>query len=132
MNDFLIYASALFLAPFMAAILNFILMLVLSPVTDFLKNKHKERLLDVALFIQSFCGAFLLVIIIKKLLNIFALDLNWIFIIALVVLFVVNGLRRIKATLSSGDQRNIFFETYQVIADVIGILAAYFVLFLLV
>ena len=121
MKDFLIYLLFLFLAPFIAGFFGFLLLLIFSPITNIFKAKHKEKLLGAVLFAQSICATFLTVIFIGIILNIFTLNLTWIFITPLIVFFAINGARRVRA---SSDQARIF-EIHETIADISGLLIGF-------
>jgi ABC-type multidrug transport system permease subunit len=125
MKDFLIYTLVLFLAFFMSQFFGFILMFIGSFITDLsrilFKTKDRGKFFDVILFIQALCATFLTVIIIKIILNIFMLNLGWIFITVLITFFVINGIRRIRV--SMGQDR--IFEIYETIADIAGILIGF-------
>ncbi|MCK9597074.1 hypothetical protein M0R19_07870 [Candidatus Pacearchaeota archaeon] len=124
MINFLLYILALFLAPFVAGFLNFIFLIVFARVIDLLKRKNKEKILNIVLSIESFCAAFLTIIFLDRLLNTFKLNINWFFVIALIVLFLINGITRIRKT----TNQDRLFEIYETIADIVGILLGFLII----
>ncbi|MDD4661858.1 MAG: hypothetical protein PHG24_01075 [Candidatus Pacebacteria bacterium] len=127
MIDFLIYALALFLAPFLNGLLSLILTIIFAPIIGLLKKKNNEKLLDIVFSIESFCSTFLTTILLDKLLNIFNLNINWLFIILFISIILINGMQRIKKTIN----RDKLFEIYETVGDILGILAGSIVLLLL-
>ena len=127
MIDFLIYALALFLAPFLNGLLSFILIIIFAPIIGLLKRKNNEKLLNTAFSIESFCSTFLTIILLDKLLNIFNLNINWLFVILFIAIILINGIQRIRKT----TNRDKLFEIYETVGDVLGILAGSIVLLLL-
>lgn len=124
MREFLIYALFLFLAPFIAGFWNVILMVLGAGIVDIFKIRKHKKLFNIFLFIESLCATFLTVFLIRIVLEVLSLHINWIFITILIVFFVINGLRRIEKS----DNQDRSFEIYEVLADVVGILLAFFLL----
>jgi membrane-associated HD superfamily phosphohydrolase len=127
MIDFLIYALALFLAPFLNGLLSFVLIIIFAPVIGLLKRKNNEKLLNIVFSIESFCSTFLTIILLDKVLNIFSLGINWLFVILFIVIMLINGMQRIKNT----TNRDKLFEIYETVGDALGILSGFIVLLLL-
>jgi hypothetical protein len=127
MIDFLIYALALFLAPFLNGLLSLILTITFVPIIGLLKRKNNEQLLNTAFSIESFCSTFLTIIFLDKALNIFSLGINWLFVILFIVIMLTNGIQRIK----NSTNQDKLFEIYETVGDVLGILSGFMVLFLL-
>jgi len=127
MIDFLIYALALFLAPFLNGLLSLILTITFAPIIGLLKRKNNEQLLNTAFSIESFCSTFLTIIFLDKALNIFSLGINWLFVILFIVIMLINGTQRIKNTTNQDK----LFEIYETIGDVLGISSGFIVLLLL-
>jgi len=127
MIDFLIYALALFLAPFLNGLLSLILTITFAPIIGLLKRKNNEQLLNTAFSIESFCSTFLTIIFLDKALNIFSLGINWLFVILFIVIMLTNGIQRIK----NSTNQDKLFEIYETVGDVLGILSGFMVLFLL-
>lgn len=127
MIDFLIYALSLFLAPFLNGLLFFVLTIIFAPIVGLLKRKNNEKLLNIAFSIESFCSTFLTIIFLDKVLNIFNLGINCLFVILFIVIMLINGMQRIKNTTNQDK----LFEIYETVGDVLGILAGFIVLLLL-
>jgi hypothetical protein len=127
MIDFLIYALALFLAPFLNGLLSFVLIIIFAPVIGLIKRKNNEKVLNIVFSIESFCSTFLTIIFLDKVLNIFNLGINWLFVILFIVIMLINGIQRIKNTTNQDK----LFEIYETVGDVLGILAGFIVLLLL-
>ncbi len=127
MIDFLIYALALFLAPFLNGLLSFVLIIIFAPVIGLLKRKNNEKVLNITFSIESFCSTFLTIILLDKALNIFSLGINWLFVILFIVIMLINGTQRIKNTTNQDK----LFEIYETIGDVLGISSGFIVLLLL-
>ena len=127
MIDFLIYAVALLLAPFLNGLLSLILTIIFAPILGSLKRKNNEKLLNTVFSIESLCSTFLTTILLDKLLNIFNLNMNWLFIILFIAIILINGMQRIKNTTNQDK----LFEIYETVGDVSGILAGSIVLLLL-
>ncbi|MDD3940623.1 MAG: hypothetical protein PHQ01_03585 [Candidatus Pacebacteria bacterium] len=127
MIDFLIYALALFLAPFLNGLLSLILTITFAPIIGLLKRKNNEQLLNTAFSIESFCSTFLTIIFLDKALNIFSLGINWLFVILFIVIMLTNGIQRIK----NSTNRDKLFEIYETVGDVLGISSGFIVLLLL-
>jgi len=127
MIDFLIYALALFLAPFLNGLLSLVLTILFTPIIGLLKRKNNEKLLNAAFSIESLCSTFLTTILLDKLLNIFNLNINWLFVILFIAIILINGIQRIKKTTNQDK----LFEIYEIVGDVSGILAGSIVLLLL-
>ena len=127
MIDFLIYALALLLAPFLNGLLSLVLTIVFAPIVGLLKRKNNEKLLNTVFSIESLCSTFLTTILLDKLLNIFNLNINWLFVILFITIILINGIQRIKKTANQDK----LFEIYETVGDVLGILAGSIVLLLL-
>lgn len=127
MIDFLIYALALFLAPFLNGLLSLILIIIFAPIIGLLKRKNNEKLLNTVFSIESLCSTFLTTILLDKLLNIFNLNINWLFIILFIAIILINGIQRIRNTTNQDK----IFEVYETVGDVSGILAGSIFLLLL-
>jgi magnesium-transporting ATPase (P-type) len=128
MVNFLLYTLALFSAPFISGFLSLILLTIFARIIGLLKRKRKEKLLNITFSIISFCSTFLTIIFLDKLLSIFKLGINWLFIIALIILVSINGIARIRKT----TNQDRLFEINETIADIAGILASYLALILLI
>ena len=126
MIDFLIYALALFLAPFLNGLLSLILTIIFAPIIGLLKRKNNEQLLNTAFSTESFCSTFLTIIFLDKALNIFSLGINWLFVILFIVIMLTNGIQRIK----NSTNQDKLFEIYETVGDVLGILSGFIVLLL--
>ena len=127
MMDFLIYAVVLLLAPFLNGLLSLFLTILFTPIIGLLKKKNNEKLLNIFFSIESPCSTFLTTILLDKLLNIFNLNINWLFVILFSAIILINGIQRIKKTTNQDK----LFEIYEIVGDVSGILAGSIVLFLL-
>ena len=127
MIDFLIYVVALLLAPFLNGLLSLVLTIIFAPIIGLLKRKNNERLLNTVFSIESLCSTFLTTILLDKLLNIFNLNMNWLFAILFFAIILINGMQRIRKTTNQDK----LFEIYETVGDVSGILAGSIVLFLL-
>ncbi|MFA5361513.1 MAG: hypothetical protein WC290_03610 [archaeon] len=127
MIDFLIYVVALLLAPFLNGLLSLVLTIIFAPIIGLLKRKNNEKLLNTVFSIESLCSTFLTTILLDKLLNIFNLNINWLFVILFITIILINGIQRIKKTANQDK----LFEIYETVGDVLGILAGFIVLLLL-
>jgi hypothetical protein len=125
MKEFLIYVIVLFISPFISGFFNFLSFLVGGLLNDLYASVYKKEkkgvFLDIVLFVTAFFSNFLTVLILNELLGYFSLGINWIFIASLVILFLINNIKRISA--SKNTSRN--FEIYECIADIMGIIAAF-------
>jgi len=127
MIDFLIYVVALLLAPFLNGLLSLVLTIIFAPIIGLLKRKNNEKLLNTVFSIESLCSTFLTTILLDKLLNIFNLNMNWLFAILFFAIILINGMQRIRKTTNQDK----LFEIYETVGDVSGILAGSIVLLLL-
>jgi hypothetical protein len=127
MIDFLIYVLALLLAPFLNGLLSLILTIIFAPIIGLLKKGNNEKLLNTVFSIESLCSTFLTTILLDKALNMFNLNINWLFIILFIVIILINGIQRIRKT----TNKDKLFEIYETVGDILGILAGSIVLLLL-